>query len=124
MGRLLDHYARKAVETAIRQAGTTATLHRTEPSSYNPATSDGDPGTLELVELRGYFRALNARALPEGVRLGDRQFVASAANLETFPTVSDILEHDDKAFTVVQVEPIAPTGTAIGFVLTLRSSGV
>lgn len=107
-------------EELLAEFGAAATLSRSTPGAYDPATGTDTPATTTTQCRAAVFDY--ATRLVDGtlVRQGDRQAFVSVLGLTFEPQPSDTMLWGGVTYTVVRVTQTAPSGQAVLYELQVR----
>ncbi len=99
--------------TALRlleRYGTTVTLRRYQPGTYDPASGESSP-TWSQYSLAGLVRDYRQEQVDGSlVQSGDRELVLAGEDHVPAPAPGDRVLLADAAYTVVQVKTLEPGG--------------
>lgn len=113
------NYAATA-STAVKlltRFGAAATLRRTNPASYNPATGTSAPTVTDLATVVAVFAYPQKYVDGTLIKQGDQQALCSPA---VVPAQGDVLAWQGVDYQVVAVKPVSPAGVPVLFEAQLR----
>lgn len=111
------------VLTVLAEFGRSVTLRQLMAGTYNPASGDisGESST-DYVLTGALLNYKNYEIDGTLIQSGDRRCLLAAKGMTVVPRVGDLILIDSYIFTVVNFETKEVGGTALAYVLQIRSA--
>jgi len=110
---------RKVASKLMAKFGGVATLRRSVPGVYNPATGTVSEATSDTA-IRGVLEDVKLREVNDLIQAGDKRLTIAAADTAAAPTTADRVIISSRSLQVIEVRTIEQDNQPITYELILR----
>lgn len=104
----------------LADKGRQMTLRKRTPGTYNPSTASAALTTADTAVTGGVFDYAALLIDGTSIQRGDKKVVLAAQGLAVEPDTGDLLLIGGVEFNVISVQPVAPAGVVVIYILQVR----